>query len=80
MGAADTGVGHATRAATLAIGFAFSQLGLHRVQAETLPENAPSRAVLRRNAFVQYGLAPQYLSIDGQWRDHLMFQRLAPAR
>ncbi|MFE6733563.1 GNAT family N-acetyltransferase [Microbacterium sp. NPDC057650] len=71
--------GHATRAAALAVEHAFTVLELHRVQAETLPENIASQAVLERLGFTQYGLAPQYLRIDGVWRDFLMFQRISPA-
>ncbi|QIK62858.1 GNAT family N-acetyltransferase [Leucobacter viscericola] len=68
--------GHATNAVALAVSFAFESLGLHRVQAETLPENTGSRRVLEKNGFREFGLAPQYLNIDGQWRDHLMYQIL----
>ncbi|UNK72551.1 GNAT family protein [Microbacterium sp. H1-D42] len=71
--------GHAVRAAALAVEHAFTELKLHRVQAETLPENTPSQAVLERIGFTQYGLAPQYLRINGAWRDFLMFQRINPA-
>lgn len=71
--------GQAARAAALAVEHAFTALELHRVQAETLPENVASQAVLNRIGFTQYGLAPQYLRIDGVWRDFLMFQRINPA-
>jgi ribosomal-protein-alanine N-acetyltransferase len=70
------GQGHATRAVGLAVRHAFDELGLHRVQAETLPENTASQSVLRRNGFVRYGFAPKYLKIDGRWRDHRLFQVL----
>lgn len=70
--------GHATRAVGLAVRHAFAELGLHRVQAETLPENTASQRALERNGFERYGLAPQYIRIAGRWRDHVMFQVLAP--
>jgi ribosomal-protein-alanine N-acetyltransferase len=70
------GEGHATRAVGLAVAHAFEHLGLHRVQAETVPENVASQTVLRRNGFTEYGLAARYLKINGQWRDHRMFQVL----
>ncbi|PCN48551.1 alanine acetyltransferase [Curtobacterium sp. 'Ferrero'] len=72
------GRGHATEAVRLAVSHAFDRLGLHRVQAETLPENHRSQRVLERNGFVRYGVAPEYLQIAGQWRDHVMFQVVAP--
>ena len=57
---------------------AFDDLGLHRVQAETLPDNVRSQRVLARNGFVRYGLAPQYLTIAGRWQDFEMYQLLSP--
>lgn len=59
---------------------AFGELGLHRVQAETLLHNARSQRVLKANGFRQYGVAPEYLHIAGRWQDHAMFQVLAPER
>ncbi|WP_298251779.1 GNAT family N-acetyltransferase [uncultured Arthrobacter sp.] len=71
-----TGRGLATQAVQAAVSLAFSELGLHRVQAETLTSNAASRRVLARAGFEQYGLAPRYLQIAGVWQDHVMYQRL----
>jgi [ribosomal protein S5]-alanine N-acetyltransferase len=68
--------------ATAAVGdlarIAFGDLGLHRLEAGTLPHNTASQRVLRRNGFQRYGLAPRYLKIAGEWRDHVLFQLLAP--
>ncbi|MGX5695764.1 GNAT family N-acetyltransferase [Agromyces soli] len=50
--------------------------GLHRVQAGTLVHNAASQRVLERNGFERIGFAPRYLRIAGEWRDHVLFQRL----
>ncbi|MEC5199828.1 ribosomal-protein-alanine N-acetyltransferase [Arthrobacter sp. PL16] len=72
----QTGKGLATEAVRAAIIFAFTQLELHRVQAETLIENVASQSVLAKTGFEQYGLAPRYLKIAGSWKDHLVFQRL----
>jgi ribosomal-protein-alanine N-acetyltransferase len=71
-----TGRGLATEAVRSAVSFAFAELGLHRVQAETLPANDASQRVLMRVGFERYGLAPGYLKIAGRWQDHVMFQRL----
>jgi len=76
--AADrTGRGLATEAVRAAVAHAFDELGLHRVEAGTLEHNAASQAVLARCGFTRYGLAPRYLRIAGEWRDHVLFQRLA---
>ena len=56
---------------------AFDELGLHRVEAGTLVHNAASQRVLERTGFKRYGLAPRYLRINGEWRDHILFQLLA---
>jgi len=55
---------------------AFEELGLHRLEAGTLLHNVRSQRVLGRNGFVQIGLAPSYLKIEGRWQDHLLFQVL----
>ncbi len=56
---------------------AFSpRIHLHRLQAGVRPENRRSLAVLARLGFRQIGLAQRYLFIDGDWRDHLLFELL----
>jgi ribosomal-protein-alanine N-acetyltransferase len=59
------------------VGEAFGELGLHRLEAGTLVDNAASRRVLEKNGFEHIGLARRYLHIGGDWRDHLLFQRVA---
>lgn len=73
--------GHAGRGlATAAVGAvceaARGVLGLHRVEAATVTENAASQRVLSKAGFEQVGTAPGYLHINGGWRDHHLFQRL----
>ena len=70
------GRGYAHDAARLMTTLAFSDLGLHRVQAETLPHNTRSQRVLQDVGFTRYGLAAQYLKIAGKWQDHVMYQLL----
>lgn len=72
------GRGLATAALRETVALAFGDLRLHRVQAETLPDNARSQAVLERVGFTRYGVASQYLKIDGEWRDHALLQLLCP--
>lgn len=45
---------------------------LHRVQANALPENTRSLALLERLGFVREGVAKEYLFIDRKWRDHVL--------
>ncbi|WBB67795.1 GNAT family protein [Micromonospora sp. WMMD812] len=74
VGAADNGRGLATTAVREIVRVAFDELGLHRVQAETLLHNVGSQRVLERNGFVQFGVAPSYLNIAGKWQDMAMYQ------
>ncbi|GIH05667.1 putative ribosomal-protein-alanine acetyltransferase [Rhizocola hellebori] len=73
---AVNGRGIASAALAEIIQVAFTELGLHRLQAGTLLHNKASQRVLERNGFVRYGLAPRYLNIAGKWQDHLLFQLL----
>lgn len=59
-------------------GYAFRTMGLHRLQANHLPENLKSAAVLRRLGFVVEGYARDFLLIDGRWRDHVLTSLVAP--
>lgn len=55
---------------------AFQTLKLHRVEAASQPNNAASIAVLDRCGFQREGLARQYLKINGEWQDHVLFAAL----
>jgi [ribosomal protein S5]-alanine N-acetyltransferase len=71
------GKGLATRAVAEVATFAFERAGLHRLEAWTLVDNHASRRVLEKNGFTQFGLARALLLIDGEWRDHILFERIA---
>ena len=60
--------------------FAFSTLGLHRLEAACIPENAPSRRLLVKAGFTEEGFARAYLKINGVWRDHVLFGLTTPLR
>src|SRR5690606_24037911 len=80
--AADaTGRGLATEALGAMLDLAFAPpprgLGLHRVQANIIPENARSVALATRCGFRREGVARAMLKIAGKWRDHIMFAKLA---
>lgn len=77
MGQRHAGKGHMTEAVRGALGFAFSELALHRVEAACLPQNLPSRRLLERVGFRPEGEARGYLRINGVWADHLLYGMLA---
>ncbi|WP_405657050.1 GNAT family N-acetyltransferase [Streptomyces sp. RK9] len=70
------GRGLATAAARAVCRSADERLGLHRVEAGTLLENSASQRVLAKCGFEEFGLAGEYLHINGAWRDHRLFQRI----
>ena len=70
------GRGVASAACGLVVAAAFGEHGLHRVEAGTLLHNLRSQRVLLNNGFAQFGHAPRYLQIAGEWQDHLLFQRI----
>ena len=51
--------------------------GLHRIEIAIRPENVASLRVVEKLGFAKIGLAPRFLHIAGDWRDHEIFQILA---
>ena len=66
-----------TEALRAAVGYAFNELGLHRLEANIQPGNLASIALVRRLGFKQEGFSPRYLRINGEWRDHERWALLA---
>ena len=73
-----TGHGYMTEAVRAALGFAFGELKLHRVEAASIPENVASVRVLERVGFAREGYMQAYIRIDGAWQDHLLFATINP--
>ena len=61
-----------------AIAHAFASVRLHRIEANHLPDNLRSAALLARLGFERIGIARNYLYIAGAWRDHVLNQKLNP--
>lgn len=70
------GQGLMSAAVEAVLTMARDDLGLHRVQADTLIHNVSSQRVLQRAGFEHIGMAPRYLRIAGAWQDHSLFQRI----
>lgn len=69
--------GHMTHAVRAAVGFAFRNLALRRVEAACLPSNAASIRLLEKVGFSREGYARRYLCIAGTWQDHLLYALLS---
>ena len=63
--------GYMTEGVNAMIRFAFDALGLHRIEANIMPENAASLRVVQKLGFCNEGLAKKYLKINGKWEDHI---------
>lgn len=62
--------GHLTEGVAMALEVAFTQLRLHRLEANIQPTNDRSRRLAIRCGFRLEGFSPRYLQIDGVWCDH----------
>ncbi len=73
IGAPHARQGYMSEALAAVLEFAFTRLGLHRVEAACLPNNEASRRLLLKSGFREEGYARQYLRINGRWQDHQLF-------
>ena len=64
---ADWSKGYGTQALRLALGYAFTELNLHRVSLSLLEGNARAIRAYEKAGFVVEGQARQYSRYDGQW-------------
>jgi ribosomal-protein-alanine N-acetyltransferase len=74
---ARNGRGLASAAVEDVVAYAFGELELHRLEAGTLLDNVASQRVLEKAGFERIGIARRFLHINGDWRDFVLFQRVA---
>lgn len=72
------GKGYMKESVSLVIEYAFNNLKLKRLNAACLPDNTRSINLVKSLGFEEEGFAKQYLQINGQWQDHVLFGLLSP--
>jgi RimJ/RimL family protein N-acetyltransferase len=77
LGADHRGQGYATEAAGVLMAYAFTVLGLHRIQADTSAGNVASWKVMERLGMRPEGHLREAGFDDGQWVDLLVYGLLA---
>ncbi|WP_431961756.1 GNAT family N-acetyltransferase [Actinacidiphila sp. bgisy160] len=77
--APSAGRGYMAEGLTAVMQHAFSDLRLHRLEANIQPANKASLALVQRLGFRYEGLSPAYLYINGAWRDHERWSVTAPS-
>ena len=68
------GVGR--EAIELLVGWAQSELGLHRIELHTLPENAPMQGLAEASGFMREGVPRDYTFERGRFVDNVVYARL----
>lgn len=64
------GRGLMPQAVAMAVDFLFTRAGLHRIEINIVPRNAPSHRVVDKLGFRHEGVRRNYLHINGAWEDH----------
>lgn len=77
MGEPFAGKGLMRTALDVVIPYAFKVMRLHRIEAACIPDNARSIGLLEKAGFHREGYLRDYLKINGVWRDHVLYARLA---
>ncbi|MEJ7834030.1 MAG: GNAT family protein [Nocardioides sp.] len=69
----QAGRGVMPRAVAMAVDHCLFTAKLHRVEVCIRPENSNSLRVVEKLGIREIGYAPQFLHIDGDWRDHRIY-------
>ncbi|MGN1083418.1 MAG: GNAT family N-acetyltransferase [Lachnospiraceae bacterium] len=70
---AYTGKGYAGEALRRLLPELHKELGIHRIEADIMPDNLPSLRLIERLGFSYEGVARSSHEINGVWTDHLRY-------
>ena len=73
IGEVHANQGYMTRSLLALLYHLFNNLYFNRVEAACVPNNIPSKSLLKRLGFDEEGYAKDYLRINGRWEDHILF-------
>jgi RimJ/RimL family protein N-acetyltransferase len=73
-GSRRSGIGR--EAIELLVEWAQAELGLHRIELRTLPENAPMQGLAEASGFVREGVLRDYAFERGRFVDHIVYARI----
>ncbi len=71
-----TGCGYAKEMVECVVNMAFSDMGLHRIEAYCMEENVSSIKLLNNLGFEREGLIRDYAEINGVYQDHVLYSLL----
>lgn len=77
IGPGGRGRGLGTEATRLIVGYAFEQIGLHRIQLDVYSHNHRARRVYEKVGFVEEGTRRQVQLRDGVWLDEVVMSILS---
>jgi [ribosomal protein S5]-alanine N-acetyltransferase len=73
------GKGIMTEALNAGVSYMFAKKGLHRIEANIMPDNIASQRVAIKAGFYKEGISARYLRINGRWEDHQRYVTFNPA-
>jgi len=70
--------GFMSEALKMGVKFLFEEKKMHRIEANVVPWNIASSALVEKLGFKSEGKSEKYLRVNGKWEDHVRFALLNP--